>query len=93
MKKTLIVALMVMSGTAFAQTQAKEVQKTINRAGESCHKVTQVFHSGSHNGSAMYSVACSGGQTYLLKINHNGSGSIASCRVLEKVGVKCFTKF
>ena len=95
MKKVLIAGLIAVSGVVFAQTAAeRELQKAINQTGEACHKVTQVFHSGNASGSMMFSVACSGGQTYMVKVNKDGTGNVASCRVMERIArVRCFEKF
>lgn len=93
MKKLLVVNLFAISGIAFAQTGAeRELQKAINQTGEPCHKVTQVFHSGNSNGSSMFSVACSGGQTYMVKIDRDGSGKVMSCALMERLGLRCFVK-
>ena len=93
MKKILFVALMAVTGVSFAQTGAeRELQKAINQAGDACHKVTQVFRSGSYKGSLMFSVACSGGQTYFVKVNQDGTGNVMSCKVMEKLGMRCFEK-
>jgi hypothetical protein len=101
MKKTLIVALMMVAGVASAQTPAEKVlQQAINQVGEPCHKVTQTFLNGSYKDSVMYSVACSGGQTYLVKANLNdGTGNVLPCSVLDKINGGpnrrggCFVKF
>jgi hypothetical protein len=93
MKKVLIAGLFAVSGIAFAQTGAeRELQKAINQVGDPCGKVTQVFHSGNASGSMMFSVACNGGQTYMVKVNKDGTGNVVSCRVLERVGSRCFVK-
>ena len=93
MKKVLFAGLFAVTSVAFAQSGVeRELQKTINQVGDPCHTVTQVFRSGSHNGSLMFSVACSGGQTYMVKVNKDGTGNVLSCRVLERVGGRCFEK-
>ena len=79
-----------------AQTSAeRELQKAINQVGDPCDKVTQVFHNGNSNGYMMFSVACSGGQTYMVKANPNGTGSVLSCKAMEKLFGRsgCFEKF
>ncbi len=91
MKKLLILLSLVSSGIVHASAE-QELQKAINQVGDPCHKVTQVFRSGSHNGSLMFSVACSGGQTYFIKVDKDGTGKVLSCRVLERLGSRCFEK-
>ena len=96
MKRFLIVALMIINGPVFAQTAAeRELQKAINQVGEPCQKVTQVFHNGNANKSMMFSVACSGGQTYMVKVNQDGTGNVLSCKTMEKLFGRsdCFVKF
>jgi hypothetical protein len=93
MKKVLIAGLFAVSAIASAQTGAeREMQKAINQVGEPCHRVTQIFHSGNASGSMMFSVACSGGQTYMVKANRDGTGNVVSCKVMEKIGLRCFVK-
>ena len=93
MKKVLVAGLFAVSGIAFAQSGAeRELQKAINQVGESCPQVTQVFRSGSHNGQLMFSVACSGGQTYFVKVDQSGSGKVLPCSTMERIGLRCFVK-
>ena len=96
MKPVLIAGLFAVSGVAFAQSGAElELQRAINQTGGACHKVTQVFHNGNANGSMMFSVACSGGQTYMVKANRDGTGSVVSCKAMERLLGRsgCFEKF
>ena len=93
MKKFLFVGLFAVTSVAFAQSGAeRELQKAINQVGNPCHKVTQVFRSGSHNGSLMFSVACNGGQTYMVKVDQDGTGKVMSCPAMERIGLRCFVK-
>ena len=91
-KAVLVVAMMSVASFAQANEAFKVAQQAINQTGNSCHQVTQVFFSGETKEAKMYSVACSGGQTYMISAKRDGSGSVASCNVLEKVGLKCFRK-
>ena len=96
MKKVLIIGLFAVSGFAFAQSDAeKELQKAINQVGNPCHKVTQVFHNGNADGAMLLSVACNGGQTYMVKVNRDGTGSVLSCKAMEQLFGRsgCFEKF
>ena len=94
MKKVLIFGLFTISTAVSAQSGAeRELQKAINQTGNSCPQVTQVFHSGNSGSSMMFSVACNGGQTYMVKVNKDGTGNVLSCRMLEKIGSQCFKKF
>ncbi len=93
MKKVFISGLIVISNMAFSQTaQEKELQKAINQAGEVCHKLTQIFLSAKVEGSLMFSVACSGGQTYMVKAYPNGNAKVIDCKVMKQIGIQCFTK-
>ena len=102
MKKILFVGLFALSAIASAQAgtegqsaAGRELQKAINQVGRPCHSVTQVFHNGDSNGSMMFSVACSGGHTYMVMANRNGTGNVVSCKAMESLLGRsgCFEKF
>jgi hypothetical protein len=93
MKKIMLGAALVgFSAMASAGGAERELQKAINQVGYACPSVTQVFLSGKYNGSLMFSVACNGGQTYMVKVNSDGTGNVLPCRLMEKFGSKCFQK-
>lgn len=72
---------------------AVELQKAINQVGDSCHQVTQIFHSSTHQRSLIFDVACSGGQTYSVKVNPDGTANVITCRMLMLAAkVSCFVK-
>jgi len=90
MKKILIVALMAFAGIANAGSAENAMQQAIVGVGLSCSKVTEIFH----NGRTMYSVACSGGQTYMVMvIPETSSAKVMTCREMALMGTKCFVKF
>jgi len=90
MKKSLIATLLLVSGIAHAGIE-QPLQQAINQVGSSCDKVTQVFQSsGTYN---MYSVACSGGQTYMVLVKpETNSAKVMTCREMAMIGTKCFVK-
>jgi hypothetical protein len=66
-------------------------QTVIRSVGDKCDRVTEVFYSGSANSEKMYSVACTGGKSYMVKDGRNGS-KVVACSVMAAVGAPCFTK-
>jgi len=67
------------------------------RSGERCSSVSRTFYQGSDKiGNAFWNAACVGGDSFVIQINNDASGStrILSCSVLKNVGGgTCFTKF
>jgi hypothetical protein len=81
------------AATAHAGTYSPEVfQKVISGVGDKCNKVTEVFYSGSYNSEKMYSIQCTGGQSYMVKDGRNGS-KVVACSVMAAIGAPCFKKF
>jgi len=67
------------------------------KSGERCSNVTGTFYQGSDKmGNAFWNAACEGGDSYVIQVNNDSSGStrILSCKVMKAVGGgTCFTKF
>lgn len=67
------------------------------RSGERCSSVSRTFYQGSDKrGNAFWNAACTRGDSFVIQINNDASGTtrILSCSVLKDVGGgTCFTKF
>jgi hypothetical protein len=66
-------------------------------SGESCQSVTKTFYQGSDDdGNAFWNVACSKGNSYVIQVNSDATGTtqILDCAVLKALNAgTCFTKF
>ena len=93
MKHTLTAIVLATAAiTAQSQTYSPEVfQKVITSVGDQCGRVTEVFYSGSYNSDKMYSVACTGGKSYMVKDGRNGT-KVVACSVMAAIGAPCFKK-
>ena len=67
------------------------------KSGESCDRVERSFFQGlDKNRAAYWSVACHGGQSYMITVYADATGStkILECGILKAVGGgECFKKF
>jgi hypothetical protein len=92
--KQLITALTLVATAVTAQASySPEVfQKVITSVGDQCNRVTEVFYSGSFKSEKMYSVACTGGRSYMIKDGRNGA-TVVSCSAMAAIGAPCFKKF
>jgi hypothetical protein len=67
------------------------------KSGENCPSVTKTFYQGSDDdGNAFWNVACDKGDSLVIQINNDGTGTmqIISCKVLKAMNAgTCFTKF
>jgi hypothetical protein len=72
-----------------------ELQAVINQVGYPCYKVTQVFRNGDdkEGGGIFLSVACSGGQSYMVLANKDDSATVLTCAIADLPGRVCFVKF
>jgi hypothetical protein len=90
----LIVAVMVITSTANAQSVKQILQSAINKKGENCQAVTATQAIGtSTGGDALIAVACSGGERHVVSIHKDNSVSyVSSCGIFESTtGAKCFS--
>jgi len=84
--------LVATAATAQATTYSPEVfQKVITSVGDPCGKVTEVFYSGAYKSEKMYSIACTGGKSYMVKDGRNGT-KVVACSVMAAIGAPCFRK-
>jgi hypothetical protein len=81
-----------------------ESQKAINQVGYPCQKVTQVFRNGVYKDSKgleqlHISIACSGGENYLLSVPKGGDVKVIPCGTIDKLAGgrekrgSCFTNY
>jgi hypothetical protein len=92
--KTFITAVVLATVTISAQASySPEVfQKVITSVGDQCGRVTEVFYSGSHKSEKMYSIACTGGRSYMVKDGRQGT-TVVPCSTMAAIGLRCFVKF
>jgi hypothetical protein len=84
--------------SSMSEQQRRSVLATfLVKSGEQCSSVTKTFYQGSDKkGNAFWNAACAGGDSFVIQVNNDATGStrILSCKVLKAVnGGTCFTKF
>jgi hypothetical protein len=95
MKKliTSLFVLLVLTPATWANTRDQELKKAINQVGDTCNRVLGSMVTNETNQSITFSVSCSGGYSYSVKVNRDGSAKVLSCDIMKKINSPCFIKF
>ena len=98
--------LLMVAGSAFAnpghelllgQSQverATTLAGILHASGKACDEVSRSFYQGEDEDRAAYwNAACSGGEAYVIQIPPSSQTRVIECRIVELIGVACFTRF
>ena len=67
----------------------------LQTSGKTCETVSRSFLQGTDeaNRAAYWNAECSGGETYVIQIPPSNKTRVLECKIMEMIGVKCFTRF
>lgn len=67
----------------------------LQTSGKTCETVSRSFLQGTDeaNQAAYWNAECSGGETYVIQIPPSNKTRVLECKIMEMIGVKCFTRF
>jgi len=67
----------------------------LQTSGKTCETVSRSFLQGTdkENQAAYWNAECSGGETYVIQIPPSNKTRDLECKIMEMIGVKCFTRF
>ena len=66
----------------------------LQASGKTCATVSRSFLQGTdENQAAYWNAECSGGETYVIQIPTTNQTRVLECKIMEMIGVQCFTRF
>lgn len=95
----LVVPAFANEGHQLLLSQSKAERATtlagiLQTSGKTCATVSRSFLQGMDEDQAAYwNAECSGGETYVIQIPPSNQARVLECKIMEMIGVKCFTRF
>ena len=74
--------------------RATTIAGILHASEKACEAVSRTFLQGTDENEASYwNAECTNGASYVVQIPLNNQTRVIECKVMEMIGVKCFTRF